>query len=437
MMRGSRLGFFFGVLAVMTWCGAAGAQPFECDDNYGECGTPQQSGGGGGGGGGSILINNTDLGDTYQYADDYDDDGIEDPFDNCPYVQNPDQVDDDGDQIGSACDNCPQGHNPEQADLDGDLTGDLCDADMDNDGVDNDVDLCPFTPDPLQSNVDDDEWGDACDDDMDNDGVPNLEDNCPLVANPDQADDDPGSYGDACDMDDDGDGIRNTFDNCPHVANYEQMDLDEDGLGDACDADKDEDGIVNAIDNCEAVANDDQSDLDRDGVGEVCDDRYCYVVFGDHENCLDPTEPFTVYSPSIAAETGADIRLRLFTNHVNQPLRYTWEIIEAPGGSGVSIENPSGAATISTPYEYHYLADRIVSVIPDRPGTYEVHVVVELVWADMVTGEMGGMSEAYSIIQVTGDPVSSCSISADGNIRGWSLSLLLLAGGLVAVRRRR
>ena len=35
------------------------------------------SGGGGGGGGGAILINNTDLGDTYQRADDFDDDGIE------------------------------------------------------------------------------------------------------------------------------------------------------------------------------------------------------------------------------------------------------------------------------------------------------------------------------------------------------------------------
>ena len=52
--------------------------PLECDNNYGECGTPEMSGGGNAGGGGAILINNTDLGDTYQSADDYDDDGVED-----------------------------------------------------------------------------------------------------------------------------------------------------------------------------------------------------------------------------------------------------------------------------------------------------------------------------------------------------------------------
>ena len=39
--------------------------PLECDNNYGECGTPEMSGGGNAGGGGSILIANSDLGDTY------------------------------------------------------------------------------------------------------------------------------------------------------------------------------------------------------------------------------------------------------------------------------------------------------------------------------------------------------------------------------------
>src|SRR5262245_57953171 len=61
-------------------------------------GTPNQSGGGGCScGGGSILINNTDIGDTYQYADDYDNDGIEDDFDDCPFAANNNQADDDGD----------------------------------------------------------------------------------------------------------------------------------------------------------------------------------------------------------------------------------------------------------------------------------------------------------------------------------------------------
>ena len=44
----------------------------------GACGTPSTSGGGCCCCGGSILVNNTDEGDTYQYADDYDSDGRED-----------------------------------------------------------------------------------------------------------------------------------------------------------------------------------------------------------------------------------------------------------------------------------------------------------------------------------------------------------------------
>ena len=76
---------------------------YECDNEFGACGTPKQSGGGGGGGGGgSILIANTDLGDTYQFADDYDDDGWEDSFDNCPRHLNVEQADTDGDGLGDA-----------------------------------------------------------------------------------------------------------------------------------------------------------------------------------------------------------------------------------------------------------------------------------------------------------------------------------------------
>ena len=54
---------------------------FECDNNFGECGSPEQSGGGGNGGR-SVLVQATDLGDTYQNADDYDNDGIADNADN-------------------------------------------------------------------------------------------------------------------------------------------------------------------------------------------------------------------------------------------------------------------------------------------------------------------------------------------------------------------
>ena len=118
-------------------------QTFECDNNFGDCGTPNQSGGGGGGGG-SVLIANTDLGDTYQHADDYDDDGIEDSSDNCLRLSNPDQMDRDSDGVGDACDNCLSVWNELQENVDDDMYGDYCDDDIDNDDVNNVDDECPY-----------------------------------------------------------------------------------------------------------------------------------------------------------------------------------------------------------------------------------------------------------------------------------------------------
>ena len=130
-------------------------QNYECDNNFGDCGTPEQSGGGGGGKG-SILISNTDLGDSYQHADDYDDDGVEDPSDNCMRYPNPDQIDLDGDGVGDMCDNCLLFYNPMQEDSDADGWGDFCDEDIDNDGIPNKEDNCIM------------HWGETC---------PNLESN--------------------------------------------------------------------------------------------------------------------------------------------------------------------------------------------------------------------------------------------------------------------
>ena len=119
------------------------AQGFECDNNFGDCGTPEQSGGGGGGKG-SVLIANTDLGDTYQSADDYDGDGIEDPSDNCMRDYNPQQLDSDGDGSGDMCDNCIFVWNEYQENADGDDLGDFCDEDIDGDGILNSADECPY-----------------------------------------------------------------------------------------------------------------------------------------------------------------------------------------------------------------------------------------------------------------------------------------------------
>jgi len=78
---------------------------------------------------------------------DWDNDGVENKYDNCYNIPNPDQKDDDGmqcqkiyswpepmimclplmDGIGDACDNCPSAYNPKQEDSDGDTDGDACD----------------------------------------------------------------------------------------------------------------------------------------------------------------------------------------------------------------------------------------------------------------------------------------------------------------------
>lgn len=131
------------IILITLFFSNAYAQGIECDNNFSDCGTPEQSGGGGGGKG-SVLIANTDLGDSYQHADDYDDDGIEDPSDNCMRDYNPQQLDSDGDSIGDMCDNCISIWNESQENADGDMSGDFCDDDIDGDNILNSADECPY-----------------------------------------------------------------------------------------------------------------------------------------------------------------------------------------------------------------------------------------------------------------------------------------------------
>ncbi len=424
-----------GTTTTLLWLAALpaahAADPYECDSRYQPCGAPEQSGGGGGGGGGAVLVNNTDLGETYQSADDYDDDGVEDSFDNCPFVRNPEQLDDDGDSVGNTCDACPGVADPGQENLDGDELGDACDPDIDGDDMLNAVDLCVERPDPLQADEDGDLLGDACDPDMDDDGIPNLEDNCPLVANPEQSNEDPDRWGDACDNDDDGDGIRNTFDNCLVVANALQVDLDGDGLGDACDTDRDGDLVLDVSDNCPALLNPEQVDEDRDAVGDSCDDRYCFVVLGDHDNCLDPTDPFQVYVPTVEMDVGDTTRLRLFANHANQAIRYTWTVVGAPERSRATVEAAVGGVNLSTPYEYRYASDNVAQFTPDRPGTYQLRVVGELAFDDTITGQSKAVSEYTVELVANAAERTGC---ATVPMASWLLALPALG---LAVRRRR
>jgi hypothetical protein len=411
--------------------------PGECSG--GACGTPQTSGGGCGCGGGSILINNTDDGDSYQYADDYDEDGREDNMDNCPFVKNKAQLDKDGDNIGDLCDNCAATSNPLQADVDGDGIGDICDPDMDNDGLMNAQDNCPLVSnnfDGKQPDTDGDKIGDACDTDDDNDGVLDVEDNCPLVANPDQLNTDPNSYGDACDNDQDLDNIEDSKDNCPLVANPDQADLDGDKMGDACDLDKDNDLVLNVNDNCPELKNPDQADSDRDLKGDSCDSRFCYVVYNDEKNCLDPMSTFRVYSPTTRVETGQDFRLRLFANRKNAAIRYKWVVEERPSGSSATVTNPMGTVRRSTPYEYHYNDNNIATFLADEPGTYKIKVIANLVFADTVNPAFPTDSQFIVTIHADGDSVGGCSMgNSSTGAAGFIIIALLLGLGLV-VRRR-
>jgi hypothetical protein len=430
------LAIFTGIVAFSLVAYGQDQPAYECDNRFGACGTPEQSGGGNNST--SMLIAGTDLGDTYQYADDYDDDGVEDPYDNCLTVKNADQADSDGDGFGNACDNCIDRANEDQHDLDGDGQGDVCDEDPDGDGLIED-DNCPNVANPVpdggssQTDTNGDGEGDACDDDDDGDGVADLDDNCPLIVNPDQeVISDAGCYNDS-----DGDGTPDHLDNCLLVSN-DQNDIDGDGLGDECDANMDDDAFPNDQDNCPMVAQDSQVDSDRDGQGDECDNQFCYVVDGDQENCLDVEGSFTIYTPdSDGLETGQCYRLRLFANRENAGMEYQWNVQSGPAGANATVNHPYGAVRLSTPYEYHYVEANVPTFCPNEPGEYVVRVVATQVWEDKISGEVSETAEALAVLIVTGDGFGDdCAVAPIRSANRSSLALLTLLG-LLGLRRLR
>ena len=142
-------------------------------------------------------------------------------------------------------DNCQFVSNPQQYNNDTDPLGDACDPDDDNDLVLDGRDNCQFVSNPQQYNNDTDPLGDACDSDDDNDLVLDGRDNCRITPNPDQKDTDRNGngIGDVCD-DGDADGTFYSADNCPHIPNPSQNNADQDSYGDICDLDFDGDGLL-------------------------------------------------------------------------------------------------------------------------------------------------------------------------------------------------
>jgi len=437
-MRSISLFFSLCLCANYAWAQSGDeeqAAPFECDNNFGACGTPEMSGGGGSAGGGSILIANTDLGDTYQHADDFDDDGIEDPQDNCPRVRNIDQIDQDGDGLGDLCDNCLDINNPLQFDKDGNGEGDVCDIDLDGDLIQNTLDNCPEISNPfvdgLQPDLDKDGIGDACDDDLDGDGIPSLQDSCPLVANADLSE----QSTDACFPDLDSDKIFDHEDNCISFYNRDQLDTDNDLIGDGCDEDDDDDGILDIQDNCPLIANPNQEDWDRDLKGDSCDDHACFVVFGDTANCLDPDAFLQVYTPSLLVQTGEDTRLRLFANREGQELKYSWRIVKAPKGASMSIQDAVGVVDHSTPFEYHYAENQEPIFVADQAGEYEIEVSIQTVGEDIETGKVDAVSTFTARIVAQGPAISQATGCEQNDSRPLFLVTLLFLASMI-VRRK-
>jgi uncharacterized protein (TIGR03382 family) len=445
MMKALNISAFAAVAFFAT---AAAAQDNNNNDGGectgGLCGTPDQSGGGCGCGCGcSILIAYTDQGDTYQYADDFDDDGIEDNFDNCPFVFNPDQADGDGDGRGDLCDNCPATANFDLSDVDADGLGDLCDPDADGDGIANEADNCVFVPNPGQTNHDTDPFGDACDDNDDNDACPDAIDNCPTAApdgtNVRDCHDTNVVVPNECFPDQDADGIPDNIDNCINAPNNDQVDSDGDGIGDLCDHDLDNDGLDNTFDNCVNLPNLDQKDTDHDGIGDACDPFLCFVIGGDNApgHCLDPSAPLQVHAgPTIETITGQDKLLHIFANRESRALKYTWRVTKAPadGDSAYTITNPEGSVSVSQSVEYIYEPDHEARFSTKVPGQYTVELLAELVHPTDDAYPQQKTAQATVTIDVKGAPINSFGC---GTTTGATAPAAALLGLLVLVRRRK
>jgi len=376
--------------------------------------------------------------DGYQSADDWDDDGVLDWDDNCPFNYDVGAYDIDDDGVGDVCDNCPAYPNPDQWDGDGDGLGDACDNDADDDDVLDFSDNCGGTDadggaetlavrNPGQQDLDGDGLGDACDPDLDGDGLDNAVDPCPYNAAND---------GTSCNADPDDDGFptynlktpeNEINDNCPETFNPYQEDLDGDGAGDACDPDLDGDGVLDTVDDCPLDYDPFQEDGDRDGMGDVCDDDgFCFVVVGEADVCLDPGGPFAVVTPdALDVDTGDSVRLRLFANREDARIAYSWSLVGGPSETGFS--NATGEAACSTPFEYHYVEGAEPTFAPVTPGTYTFQVSVSLLDEPDAPAATDTMTlRAYGIILGESD-TCNCSLVGRDTGRGASVLALLLA----------
>ncbi len=204
-------------------------------------------------------------------------------------------VDEDGDGIGES-DNCPGVNNPDQLDYDLDGQGDACDSDDDGDGVDDALDECPMSDLEWESNSFNNHDSDGCEDntediDDDADGIIDELDECPRGVLGSGSDPDEDGCKDIEDLDDDNDGVGDGSDLCnPGAISWPSgtiTDHDGDGCKDTDeDFDDDNDGVYDELDACPrgmtGWTSNSKTDADADGCHDATEDLDCCAAGGEN-----------------------------------------------------------------------------------------------------------------------------------------------------------
>ncbi|MBN2360690.1 MAG: thrombospondin type 3 repeat-containing protein, partial [Deltaproteobacteria bacterium] len=236
---------------------------------------------------------------------------------------------------------------------------------------------------------------------------------------------------DLCDNDSDDDGIPDSFDRCAFVASDNNDDSDGDFLGDACDPDLDNDGVPNSLDNCTTTPNANQLNADRDGFGDSCDSSFCFVVDSpDSGRCLNPNSRFFGRpGPDMIISVSELVRLRIFTNRPGAPTQYAWRVTKSPEGGAYEVSNPTGMVRQSTPWEFHYDADREATFVARSPGEYEVELQTTLVFDDVA---YPGLTADKQVMKIKVDGAVGCNSFGSSTPLAW-----MLLGGLALLGWRR
>jgi uncharacterized protein (TIGR03382 family) len=128
---------------------------------------------------------------------------------------------------------------------------------------------------------------------------------------------------------------------------------------------------------------------------------------------------------------GESVVLLMWANRSARAIHYQWTVSSAPPGSDAKVLHPSGVATISTCFNYHYPKDRQAMFEPDMPGTYVLTLEADLAFSDELFPDQR-MGTSKLTLVVASNASQGCSTSGPHDLVGL-LVLLVWA----AARRRR